>query len=535
MNIENVIIKDWRKIDFSFGLIYPNKFSLGISSYSIRLLYFLINSFDNIACELIFIPDDLNLKFPASKDYSSKNNLRSIENKVLPEDFDILGFSLHFENDFKNILWILDKANIPLTSQERQISIFQKKKHFPLIIGGGPVVTSNPLPLFKIFDVLFIGDSEQNLGQLFDVFLNLKKNKIKYEAFFHEAAKIEGILIPKLRNKVNRAVLKNLNNSPNPTLQLMDKTSDKKIFGWNFFIEVNRGCPYQCKFCISSFHNSPFRNRTLENITNIIEEGIKYSNFETISLIGSCVSSHPKFMQICEFIINKGKRLTIPSIRIEHINKEIIQLLEKGNIKTITIAPETGSESLRYALGKKISNEKIISILTQIKESLIKNVKMYFLIGLPNENEADIQDIINLLGQINNLGFDKNSLRVNINPFIPKLNTPYEKEIYFYLEKNINSLRDKYQILEKELNKFSSIKLKFKNYTNIIKNARLQTMISLGNQDISDILFNYYYNGANFVNLQKAEKELNFSIDKYLLKIKNYYSPWIMYLKNKKN
>ncbi|MFX1365271.1 MAG: B12-binding domain-containing radical SAM protein [Promethearchaeota archaeon] len=529
MSRENAIVKDWRKIELSFGLIYPNKYTLGMSSYSIRLLYYLINSFDNIACERIFIPNDLYLRFPASKDNSSKNILRSLETKVLPEDFDILGFSLHFENDFKNILWILEKANIPLTSQERQNSMIQRKKHFPMIIGGGPVVTSNPIPLNEIFDILFIGDSEPNLGLFFNVYLELKNNQINLDEFFQKVIKIEGIFVPKLRNKTKRSVIKDLNDSPHPVFQLMLKTSEEKnIFEGNFFVEVNRGCPYQCKFCISSFHNSPFRNRTFDKIIDIIENGMKYSNFNTISLIGSCVSSHPKFQQICEFIINRGKRLTIPSIRIEHLNKELIEIFEKGNIKTITIAPETGSENLRYVLGKKISNDKILSTLTQIRDSRIKNVKMYFLIGLPNENDANIQDLINLLEKINNLGYEKNTLRINVNPFIPKLNTPYEKEIFFYLEKNINSLIKKYQILERELKKFSSIKLKFKNYKTIIKNARLQTMISLGNQEISGLLLKYYYDGANFVNLQKIEKEMKFSMDEYMLKIKNCYSPWIM-------
>ncbi len=527
MITENIIIKDWRKIDLSFGLIYPNIYRIGMSSYSIRLLYYLINSYENIACERIFLPENIKLRFPASQDFSSINNLRSIENKVLPIDFDILGFSFHFENDFKNILWILEKADIPLTSQERQASIIQRKKHFPIIIGGGPVVTSNPIPLGNIFDVLFIGDSEPNLKLFFTIFLDLKYNKITYNEFLEKAMKIEGIFIPMLRNKVYRAVLKNLNDSPNPTFQLMSKNSkESNIFGENFFVEVNRGCPYQCKFCISSFHNSPFRNRTFENIRKIIEEGIKYSNFETISLIGSCVSSHPKFKQICEFIINAGKRLTIPSIRVEHLNKELIKILEKGNIKTITIAPETGSENLRYALGKNVSNEEILSIITEIRDSRIKNIKLYFLIGLPNETDVNIHDIINFLERINNLGFEKNTLRINVNPFIPKLNTPYEKEIDFYLEKNLNDLRKKYQLLEREFKKFPSIKLKFKNYKVIIKNARLQTMISLGDQQISDLLLNYYNNGANFVALQKVEKDMKFSMNEYLLKIKNCYNPW---------
>ncbi|MFW9900144.1 MAG: B12-binding domain-containing radical SAM protein [Candidatus Thorarchaeota archaeon] len=527
MLTENVIVKDWRKIEFSFGLIYPNKISVGMSSYSIRLLYFLINSNVNIACERIFLPDDLLLKFPASKDYSSKNVLRSLENRVLPNEFDILGFSIHFENDFKNVLWIIDKAEVPLTTLERQDGILKDNSKYPILIAGGPAVTSNPIPYSKFFDILFIGDSEQNLPIFFDLFQNYNERKINYKEFLTRAKNIEGLFIPLLENKVKRSVLKNLDESPTPIFQLISSFPSKKhIFESNFFLEINRGCPFQCKFCISSFHNYPFRNRSYENIINSIQESIQYSNYETISLIGSCVSSHPKFKQICEYIIDKGKRLTIPSIRVEHLTQDIIKVFEKAEIKTITIAPEAGSEIMRYKLGKKISNEQIISTLTLIKDSQIKNVKFYFLIGLPNETERDIEAIISLLKSIDQLGFPKNSLRVNINPFIPKLNTPYQKEISFFLDDKISEYQRKYQKLEQELKNISSIKLKFKNFKSIIKNARLQTLISLGNQQVSNLLLQYYNNGASLVGLQKAEKDLNFSLNSYLLKIKECYSPW---------
>jgi len=522
---ENLIIKDWRTIDYSFGLIYPNVYKIGMSSYSIRLLYHIINSFENIACERIFLPEKI--KFPASNDFSSEGILRSIENKVLPRDFDILGFSLHYENDFKNVLWILEKANIPLKFQKRQELISNEKKEFPLIIGGGPVITSNPISLSKIFDLFFIGDAEPNLEIFFNLFKDYKYQKISYSDFINQAKKIDGLFIPSLNHNPKRAVLKNLDDSPTPIYQLLSKSSrEKPIFESNFFIEINRGCPYKCKFCISSFHNSPFRNRSYENIIEVIDKAIQYSDFETISLIGSCVSSHPKFQQICEYIINQGKRLTLPSLRIEHITPEIIQILESAGIKTITIAPEAGSESLRYALGKMISNDKIISILSQIRNSEIRNIKFYFLIGLPNESEKDIEEIINLLKFIDKLGFENNSLRVNINPLIPKLNTPYEKEINFYLKEELNKLFLKYQKIEKELKRIHSIKIKFMNFKTIIKNARLQTLISLGDQRVSDLLINYYQNGANFGALKKAEKTLNFSLDDYLLQVKGCYSPW---------
>ena len=173
------------------------------------------------------------------------------------------------------------------------------------------------------------------------------------------------------------------------------------------------------------------------------------------------MSAHPKFYEICEYIIDKGIRISIPSIRIEHLSPKIIKILEISGIKTVTLAPETGSESLRFALGKQITNEKIYSIVSEIKHSKIRNIKFYFLIGLPNENEEDIEETIRMIKTINDMGFDKDSIKINVNPLIPKLNTPYENEIDFFLNVNINKLKSSYQKIIKELNQLPSIKLKF--------------------------------------------------------------------------
>jgi len=525
MTHENMIIKDWGKIDISFGLIYPNIYKIGMSSYSIRLLYAIINEYEKIACERIFLPEKI--KFPASDDFSSRNCVRSIENKVLPGDFDILGFSMHFENDFRNILWILDKAGIPLSSNKRFASAINKEKQYPLIIGGGPVATSNPLPLSQFFDLFFIGDAEPNLDQFFNLFNSYNSNEMNYYEFLEKAKDIEGLFISSIKNKVKRAVLKDLDESPIPAFQLRTQSlKEGSIFENNSFIEVNRGCPFQCKFCISSFHNSPFRNRNYDSIVKTIDQWKNDSNLETISLIGSCVSAHPKFYEICKHILDTGKRLTIPSIRIEHITPKIIQVLEEGNIKTITIAPETGSPKLRFELGKKIQNEQILTALRHIKNSRIKNVKMYFLIGLPGEDDGDIEAIISLLKDASTMGFEKDSLRVNINPFVPKHNTPYGREIHYYLNDNLSKLREKYQKIEQALKSQTVIKLKFLNYRNIVKDARLQALFSLGDEKVSDLLKVYYSYGATQGALRRAEEELDFSINDYFLKIQQQYPPW---------
>ena len=521
------IVKDWRYVDLTFGLIYPNSYKLANSSYTIRLLYHMINSYDRFLCERIFLPE--NLKYPATNDYSSINLIRSRENKILPKEFDVLGVSVHYENDFKNIFWILDKANIPLLRKERIHLQKEEDIIYPLLIAGGPVITSNPLPLNEVFDVFFIGDSEKTLIPFLDNLVDWKSSNYDNSELFTNLKKAENLYIPSINNRPKRGILENLDESPNPLSQtISEKQMDNTVFERNFFVEINRGCPFRCKFCISSFHNSPFRNKSYTNILKVIDEGIKQTKFEKISLIGSCVSSHPKFKEICEYIIGKGKRLSIPSIRLDHITKDLIALFEKTNMNSITIAPETGSDSLRFDLGKRIPNEKIIDVATMIFDSSIRNIKFYFLIGLPSESEDDIQAIIDLLKKIDNIGFERESLKVNINPFIPKLNTPYGNYVDHFLDENFEILTTKFQRLSKELKKIRAVKLKTQKLTQLLNNAKLQTIFSLGDNSISQLLIKYYRNGAKYSDFKKVESLVSFSTNTYLKKIKKGYTPWII-------
>lgn len=521
------IIKNWRNIDISFGLVYPNIHRIGMSSYSIRLLYTLFNQFENVACERFFLPEGV--RFPASSDFQTREELRSIENRLPLKSFDILGFSIQFENDFKNILWILEKGGIPFLSKERRRLTRERGFRFPLLIAGGPVPTSNPKPISKIFDMFVIGDLEPILKTFLETFMKYNLGELNYEKLIQEMKHIRGIYLPSLDNEVNRSVLQNLDNSPNPHIQFTESGKDiQDILENSFFIEINRGCPYQCKFCITSFHNKPSRFKSIETIKNEIKNGMQYSNFDSISLIGPCASGHPQFHEICQFIIDKNKRLLIPSIRIDHLTHEILGILEKGNINTITMAPETGSEELRYQIGKKISNKGIFNLLRNIKDSTISNVKLYFLIGLPNEKMSHIRETIEMIKEMDKIGFNKDAIKISINPLVPKLGTPYEKKIKFYLNDNLSKIQQRYKEIEKSLDNLYSIKLKFKNIKKIIKSARLQTIFSLGDRSVNELLIEYYKNGANFGALRRTQSTLNFSIDDYLLKIKDCYTPWVL-------
>ncbi|MBD3193620.1 MAG: radical SAM protein [Candidatus Lokiarchaeota archaeon] len=525
INEKNIIIKDWRTIDISFGLIYPSNYHIGMSSYSIKYIYSYLNSFQNIVCERLFLPESI--KFPAKNDYNPVNKIISIETGILPTNFDILGFSIQFENDFRNILWFLDKAKIPYKAHKRREIENKSKKIFPLIIGGGPVATANPLPLSQIFDLFFIGDAEKSLLEFLKSFLQFKFENNSLEKLFNDLKNVRGIYIPSIKNTAVRAVIQNLDDYPVPTIQLISKSTEKEgVFEEGFFLEVSRGCPFQCKFCISSYHNYPFRYRSYDNLIKTIDNGIENSSFKSINLIGSCISSHPRFLDLCNYIVNKKLQLSIPSIRIDHISTNLIEILEKGNIRTITIAPESGSQTLRYNLGKRISDDIIFKTVSKIKDSKIENIKMYFLLGLKEEKDEDIKNLINMVNKFDRMDFNKDSVRISINPVVPKLNTPYENHVDFYIGDKLKILQNRFKIVSKALKGLKSVNLRIGNPKDLVKKARLQTIFSLGDTNIGNLLIKYYEYGATYGSLRRAEKELNISIDDYLLKVKQNYTPW---------
>ncbi|MHA1704824.1 MAG: B12-binding domain-containing radical SAM protein [Promethearchaeota archaeon] len=527
MAVSNLIVKDWRKIDITFGLVYLNKLELMLSSYTIRLLYDFLNSRANVACELFCIPEKV--KYPASIDLTPNNSIRSLENEMKPLEFDILGFSLQYELNVKNFFWFLEKSGIPFYSKKREEMRKNENVHIPIIIMGGPVITSNPLPLNNFVDFFFIGDAEPNLHDFLNLFLKYKEKKLEYKELLKEASLIEGIYVPLLKNHAKRAILKSLDNSPTPINQIFFQNNERaEGFSENFLLEINRGCPFACKFCISSYHNRPFRNKSKENLLTSIKSTANLKQFKKISLIGSCVSAHPNFKEICLEVLKLGLNLSIPSMRIDHLSSEIVKILEASGIKSITLAPEAGSEKLRYKLGKRISDEKIISTLREISLSKIKNVKLYFLIGLPDETYDDIESISNMISTISHFKFEKGAIRANINPLIPKFNTPFEKEIDFYISDNMKILINRLKSLQENLGKNPRVKLKFQKFKELVNDARLQVLISLGDENTSKFLLEYYLEGATMGALRRVEKKLSFSLDEYLTRIKNGYKPWTL-------
>jgi radical SAM superfamily enzyme YgiQ (UPF0313 family) len=332
---------------------------------------------------------------------------------------------------------------------------------------------------------------------------------------------------------VKREYLKVLTESMVPIRQIVPEFENKEeslAFGETFLMELNRGCPYGCRFCLTGYLNRPFRNRSLKSIKEIVERGIKETQVNKVTLIGSAIADHPDFKEICRYIVNLNLKIMVPSLRINKLTAPLLQILKRGGLKSITVAPETGSEHLRRSLNKNIDDKEIINKCKLIFSSGFESIKFYFLTGLPFESEKDINAIATLMQKISDeLGnlIPYNGLRLSVNCFIPKLFTPYASYTKNFIEKPLKYLKKAQQILRKRLKSVPNLVVNFMN----IKEAKTQAVLSQIDDFFGDFLKEFYLAGGRPVELTRIDKEANYGLHEYM---KNTYDNYQMLFSNEK-
>lgn len=353
------------------------------------------------------------------------------------EKVDIIGFSNSFEIDILQILNILKKFDIPYKASERE------SKH-PLVFGGGPVLSANPLPFQEFYDFIIIGDAESSFDEVFKVLVEQKdapKNKI-LEKLNH----VECVWVPSLGKdkKVKRAVGTLKEPVYTPIL------SEKSFFKDTFVIEIERGCPKMCNFCLASWGNMPTRFVALDEIIKALDLGLKHTR--KIALLGAYVAGHPDFDKILDYIKKQNEiepiELSISSLRADLEDGNLIKTLVACGAKTATIAIEAGSERLRRVINKDLKQEQILKTVQLARENGLSGLKIYVMIGHPTETDEDIKELISLMKELkhNNKGFD---LTLSLTTFIPKAQTPFQ----WCKKEPAKSLEKKIAYLKKELHK----------------------------------------------------------------------------------
>lgn len=435
-------------------LLYPNLYKIGISNLGFQTVYRLFNDIKDVVCERCFLPSEEELTH--YKEFS----LISFESKTPLYEFDILAFSLCFENDYPNVLKILDLAKIPILSRER-------KSNHPLLIAGGVICFSNPEPISDIFDVIFIGEAEELIDNFLKVYREIKENsyeqdfkynlKLKliklegfyvpeaYEDIYETSSKINGRrkLLKEAPDKIKRVYCKDFGDNFSFS-QLITKES---IFPNMFLVETMRGCPFRCRFCLVGHVFNPVRKASIENL-NIKLKAICNSDSYTIGLIAPSLSAYG---EIKDLLKNENIELSFTSLRVDKPTLEIIKYISKR--KTLTLAPEAGSEKLRRVIKKGISEEDLLLVSEKLSETGLENLKLYFMIGLPFERDEDIDQIVKLISKIR--GKFHRKITVSISIFVPKSFTPFQ----WHRMEDYEIVKERLRKLKKDTFKIKGFKL----------------------------------------------------------------------------
>lgn len=471
----------------SVCLLYPNVYHVGMSNLGFQTLYQRLNSEDDVVCERAFLPDP--------EDYGEYRKTRtplfSLESQKPLSDFDLVAFSVSFENDFLNILTLLELARIPLEAPLRS-------EKDPLILAGGVAVFLNPEPLSPFFDLFVLGEAEEVITEFLELY---RRSKAMKEDLLRKLAGIEGIYVPKfyhvdysedgtirkmesepgLNQKVKRRWIPKLDPFPTQSSLFTEDTELKEMA----IVEVNRGCPRGCRFCAACFVYHPFRNRSLPSLVPMIEEALLKER--RVGLAGTAISDYPHLLSLCEGILSREGGISLASLRIDAVRPPLIEILKRGGVQTAAIAPEAGSERLRKVLKKGYKEHEILSAIRVLVENGLSQIKSYFLIGLPSESDEEVRAILTLSKKIKHEILatrtgEKNRWRLvlSVNPFVPKPATPFQWVPF----EEVSQLKRKLKILRTGLRGEKEIEM----IHDLPKWAYLQALLSRGDRRVGKML-----------------------------------------------
>lgn len=401
-----------------------------MSNLGFQSMYGSFNAFAECVCERAFLPDRDELKFYKE----DEQKLLSLESQSPLSDFDVIAFSLPFEEDYVNAIRILNLSGISPLHLDRA-------EEGPLIIGGGCGVSLNPEPLADILDAVFIGEAEGSVGELVRIFGDTQG--LSRGETLKEIVKVPGIYVPSfygyeyIGERVKSIKVKESapTNAPLPVkrvramgeaLRLVPESviiTKNTEFSSTHLIEVERGCPRGCRFCTAGFMYLPPRWRDLSDVLKSVDRGGERCT--KIGLIGAAVSEYPYIKEVIRAIHDKGLEVTLSSLRLDVLDTEFLTLLKASGYKTITVAPEAGSERLRRVINKDMTDELILEKIALIREAGFTKVKLYFMVGLPTETDSDALAIASLTGRISET-LQKGKVSVSVNPFVPKPVTPFQ-------------------------------------------------------------------------------------------------------------
>jgi len=466
------------------AIVYPNTYFVGMSNLGLHIIYEEINLRNDSVCERIFLPEKKELEAYDK----TKTPLMSVETQRPMHQFDVVAFDVTFEMDYFHIPLMLRHGRVPIMGKDRT-------EFDPIVIAGGPCATFNPEPFADFIDAFIIGEGEGIVSRVLDIIRDGKMEGLDRHAILRQLADVSGVYVPSLYVPIYNEdgefkgydIAEGVPKTIKRHFEMLTSGGETVVatnyteFGAMYIIEVARGCGRHCRFCMAGYCFRVPRVRPLDILKEGVERAEKLG--KKVGLMGAAISDYPEVDELVNYIRSKDMRYSCASLRADSLTQAVVDGLADSGQKTITIAPETGSERLRRVINKGISEEHLQNAATLSAKSGIQHMRLYIMIGLPTETNEDIEAIVGLAertqAHMEKVGC-KGRLTLSINPFIPKPFTPFQ----WMAMDNQKAVEKKLQYIKKALQKNRRIEVLVESP----KEAYIQGVLARGDRRLGAVI-----------------------------------------------